>query len=135
VSTLSIKLKQRARVLAAGVVLSASTFAILPGVAEATVIDDGSGSGDQSIVQSAEQNFGDQQQTSLQVSAGNVAANAPVTASVGGPASTGDNTAFAGNYSNQEQNQEGTQVQIAKQEESGSSYEPNPCNPCEVSAA
>ena len=133
-STLSIKLKQRARVLAAGVVLSAATFALLPGVAEATVIDDGSGSVDQSIGQSSEQNFGDQEQNNAQLSGVNVAANAPITAAVGGDASSGDNTAQAGNFNNQEQSQEATSVQIAKQE-SSSSYEPNPCNPCVVTAA
>src|SRR5919107_1054723 len=35
-STLSMRLKQRARMLAAGVALSAATLALIPGVAEAT---------------------------------------------------------------------------------------------------
>src|SRR5215210_8441507 len=35
-STLSMRLKQRARMLAAGVALAAATLALIPGVAEAT---------------------------------------------------------------------------------------------------
>ena len=36
-STLSMRLKQRARILAAGAVLSATTLALLPGIAETRI--------------------------------------------------------------------------------------------------
>ena len=98
-STLCTRLKQRARVLAAGVALSAATLAILPSVAEAQTNDFGDQNAEQTSQQSANQN-----QENTQVSAVNVAAAAPVAVGLLGDATAGDGTAQAGAFS--EQNQE-----------------------------
>ena len=134
-STLCMRLKQRARVLAAGVVLSAATLAILPSVAEAQTND----FGDQNAEQTSQQSI-DQSQENTQVSAVNVAAAAPVAVAVGGDANNGDANAQAGAFSEQDQQASNDADQAIGQEQNAGdgSYsgdcntqcpEPEPC-PC-----
>ena len=132
-SDLSMRLKQRARVLAAGVALSAATLVILPGVAEAcdSTSCDGGGSpsgsltnsfGDQEANLTSEQS-NTQEQDSTQVSLANAAVSTPIAVGIGGDATNEDSGANAGNFSEQDQwaSNESTQ-EVDQEQNAGKSY-------------
>jgi hypothetical protein len=132
-SDLSMRLKKRARVLAAGVALSAATLVILPGVAEAcdSTSCDGGGSpsgsltnsfGDQEANLTSEQS-NTQEQDSTQVSLANAAVSTPIAVGIGGDATNEDSGANAGNFSEQNQWASNESTQEADQEQNaGGSY-------------